>query len=183
MRVAECDIVIVPGLGNSGPDHWQSRWEAKLPNTYRTALRDWDGSDRTERVESLLRATDACIRPIVLVAHSLGVLTVAHAAPHLPSERIKGAFLVCPPEIENNDFPLPIDASFKPIPRTPLPFPTILVASSNDPYGSLDFANELARTWKSTLVDAGEAGHINTESGHGPWPEGLMRFAGFLKSF
>ncbi len=183
MRVADCDVVIVPGLGNSSPDHWQSRWEAKLPNARRVTLRDWDGSDRTERVDSLRQTVDACTKPVVLVAHSLGVHTVAHAAQHLPIERIKGAFLVAPSDLVSRSFPLPIDQSFKPIPRVRLPFPALIAASSNDPYGSFAFAEELALAWGATLVGAGDSGHINTESGHGPWPEGLMRFAGFLKSF
>ncbi len=182
MKIAECDVVIVPGLGNSGPDHWQSRWQAKFPNARRVLLRDWDGGTRLERVKSVIDAVDVCIKPVVLVAHSLGIWAVAHAASQLDTAKVRGAFLVGPPDIEDRDFPYALDASYFPVSRQPLPFPTLVAASRTDPYGSLDFARALARDWNAQFVDVGESGHINTASGHGPWPEGLMRFAGFMKT-
>ena len=120
-------------------------------------------------------------KPVVLVGHSLGVLAIAHAAPLLPSGKVQGAFLVSVPDVERADFVPAIDRAFAPIPRDPLPFPSVLVASRTDPHCEYDKAEDLAYTWGSAFVDAGDAGHLNTESGHGPWPEGLMRFAGFLK--
>ena len=75
-----------------------------------------------------------------------------------------------------------IDPAFADLPAGPLPFPAVLVASRDDPYGSYADSEALAKTWDVELVDAGTSGHLNDESGHGPWPEGLMRFAGFLKS-
>lgn len=113
----------------------------------------------------------------MLVAHSLGVTTVTHAAPLLPQGSVKGAFLVAPPADEALG-----GGEFAPTPAAPLPFPSLLVASRTDPYGPYDFAETKALQWGARLVAAGEAGHINADSGHGPWPEGLVQFAAFIKA-
>lgn len=180
MRTSDADIVIVPGLGGSGPEHWQTRWAARLSTARRVEQADWDLPDRGSWVEAVVAEVAACRRPVLLVAHSLGVVTVAHAAPAFPADRVRGAFLVALPDIERPDTAADLHA-FSPIPREPLAFPSLLVASRNDPYGSYERAEDFSYSWGSALVDAGESGHINTESGHGPWPEGLMRLAGFLK--
>jgi len=120
-------------------------------------------------------------KPVVLVGHSLGVLAIAHAAPLLPGGKVQGAFLVSLPDVERPDFAPAIDRAFAPIPREPFSFPSVLIASRTDPYCDYAKAEDIAYAWGSAIVDAGDAGHLNTESGHGPWPEGLMRFAGFLK--
>jgi len=181
MRTSDCDIVIVPGYTNSGPEHWQTRWERKLSTTRRMEQDAWDRPVRDAWTSRLRETVDACRRPVVLVAHSLGVITVVHAAPILPPDVVRGAFLVAPADVEDLDVIPVMDPSFAPVPRDPLPFPSLLVASRSDPYCSYERAEDLAFAWGSALLDAGEAGHINTESGYGPWPEGLMRFAGFLK--
>jgi uncharacterized protein len=182
MRTADADILIVPGYTNSGEDHWQSRWEAKLPTAHRVALGDFHKPEKTRWVDNLATAVASCTRPVILVAHSLGVVTVAHAAPLFPAGVVRGAFLVGLPDVEQRE-PVPnLDPGFLPIPREPLPFPSVLVASRNDPHGAYERAEDFGYAWGSALSDAGEAGHINSESGHGPWPEGLMRFAGFLKT-
>ena len=101
------------------------------------------------------------------------------AAPALPPGVVRGAFLVAPPA----DSVL-IEAAgpgFTPLPREPLPFPSVLVASRNDPFAPYEESEEISYAWGSRLLDAGEAGHLNIDSGHGPWPEGLMSLAGFLK--
>ena len=181
MRTSDCDIVIVPGYTNSGPEHWQSRWQSKLSTARRVEQEDWDAPARSAWVSRLVETVAACRRPVVLVAHSLGVVTVAHAAPLLPPGVTHGAFLVAPADVDDPDLIPEIERSFAPIPQDPLPFPSLLVASRSDPYCAYARAEDLAYAWGSALLDAGEAGHINTESGYGPWPEGLMRFAGFLK--
>jgi predicted alpha/beta hydrolase family esterase len=181
MRTSDCDIVIVPGYTNSGPEHWQSRWQSKLSTARRVEQEDWDAPARSAWVARLVETVAACRRPVVLVAHSLGVVTVAHAAPLLPPGVTQGAFLVAPADVDDPDLVPEIERSFAPIPQDPLPFPSLLVASRSDPYCAYARAEDLAYAWGSALLDAGEAGHINTESGYGPWPEGLMRFAGFLK--
>jgi uncharacterized protein len=114
------------------------------------------------------------------VAHSLSVTAVAHAAPRLPAN-VRGAFLVSPTDIELSPAAPEEVFGFRPIPRDPLPFPSLLVASSNDPYVSLERAVEFANCWGSDFHQAGEAGHINVASGHGPWPEGLLMFTRLMQ--
>lgn len=180
MKTSQASILIVPGFMNSGEEHWQSRWQAKLS----TASRVWEpilsDARRKDWVDALVNAVRRAEKPVVLVAHSLGVITIAHAAPLL-SEKVRGAFLVAPSNVERENLTAGIDPAFAPVPRDPLPFPSILVGSQSDPFCTFDKAGEFANAWGSALVDAGEAGHINVDSGHGPWPEGLMRFAGFLQ--
>ena len=181
MRTSDCDILIVPGLSGSGPDHWQTRWEQKLSTARRVEQDSWDAPKRGSWTGRLVDSVARLERPGILVAHSLGVITVALAAPRLTSGSILGAFLVGLPDVERPDRPAAIDPAFAPIPRDPLPFPSLLVTSRNDPYCSYERAEDFSYSWGAALVDAGDAGHINPDSGYGPWPEGLMRFAGFLK--
>ncbi|KAA2237763.1 RBBP9/YdeN family alpha/beta hydrolase [Salinarimonas soli] len=182
MRTFECDILIVPGLGNSGPDHWQTRWERQLSTARRVRQADYERPRPQPWIETLVRAVAPAQRPVVLVAHSLGVVTIAAAAERLAGTRVAGAFLVTPPDLDDESRrPPAIDPGFAPMPRAPLPFPSVLVASRTDPYCAYERAEDFAFAWGSALVDAGDAGHLNTESGHGPWPEGLMRFAGLLR--
>jgi predicted alpha/beta hydrolase family esterase len=181
MRTSDCDILIIPGHGDSGPDHWQSRWERQLSTARRVEQENWEAPVRDAWVDRIVRAVSRAQRPVVLVAHSLGVVAVAHAAPHLPPGRVRGAFLVGLPDVEPEDFMSEIDRAFAPIPRDPLPFPSVLVVSRTDPYCDYEKAVDIAYSWGAAAVDAGDSGHLNTASGHGPWPEGLMRFAGFLK--
>ena len=180
MRTADCDILFVPGLGGSGPDHWQTRWESKLSTARRVEQEDWLQPDRDGWATRITEAVQASTRPALIVAHSLGVVAVAHAAPAFPPGIVRGAFLVGLPDVERPDIPAILHA-FSPIPRDPLPFPSLLVASRNDPYGSYERAEDFSYAWGAAMVDAGEAGHLNPESGFGPWPEGLMRLAGFLR--
>lgn len=181
MRTSDCDIIMVPGLGGSGPEHWQTRWEQKLSTARRVEQADWDRPDRRAWARQLTDAVASSRRPIVIVAHSLGVATVVHAAPGFATDRVQGAFLVAVPDSERDDLASRFDPAFNPLPRDPLPFPSLLIASRNDPYCAYDRAEDFSYAWGAALVDAGEAGHLNPESGFGPWPEGLMRFAGFLK--
>lgn len=179
MRTSDCDILIVPGLGGSGPDHWQSRWERQLSTARRVHQRDWDAPDLDEWAERVAKAAAGATRPVVIVAHSLGAHVVAQAAPALAG-RVAGAFLVAPPDLDDAAR-MPDGVAGLRMPTAPLPFESVLVASRTDPLCSYDRAGAIAEAWGAPLVDAGEAGHLNTEAGYGPWPEGLMRFAGFLK--
>ena len=181
MRTSDCEILIVPGYDNSGPDHWQTRWEAQLSTARRVEQANWLEPDREAWASRIVEEVERAVRPVVLVAHSLGVVAVAYAAPRLSGEKVRGAFLVGLPDVEDPAFPLEAEKRFAPIPREPLPFPSVLVASRNDPYCSYEKAEDVSYAWGAAFVDAGESGHMNTASGHGPWPEGLMRFAGFLK--
>ncbi|MBL8845216.1 MAG: serine hydrolase family protein [Hyphomicrobium zavarzinii] len=190
MRTSEVDILIVPGWSSSGPDHWQSRWERTLKTARRVEQDNWVTPDREAWVGRIIESTVQSTRPVVLVAHSLGVAAVAHLAGRIPKGFLSGAFLVAPADVdtasdwpESDGFRLDAAASgFAPLPLDPLPFPSVMVASSNDPYCKIDRATVLANAWGSTLVEAGDLGHINGESGHGPWPEGVLRFGSFLSS-
>lgn len=179
MRAADASIFILPGLADSGPEHWQSRWQSKLSTARRVEQRDFNAPMREEWVEAILRQTADYAKPLIFIAHSLGVIAFLHAAESLAS-RTAGAFLVAPPAPEEALKNPAIDPRFYPFPRAPLAFPSILVGSSADPYADLLFARALAADLKAQFIDAGPAGHINVESGHGPWPEGSIAFANFV---
>lgn len=180
MRTRDADILIVPGLGGSGPEHWQSRWQAKLPTARRVEQADWERPDAATWVRALQAGMAEGDKSLVIVAHSLGVIATVRALQGDIRRPIAGAFLVAPPAASSVAAIPEIAADFRPYPDSPLPCPSILVASTDDPYASLEAAEAMASHWGATFLNAGAAGHINTESGHGPWPEGLMSFAGFL---
>lgn len=167
-------VLIVPGLENSGPAHWQSLWEASRADCQRVDLGMWDKPHRNTWVNKLNHAIRAANRPVVLVAHSLGCLAVAWWAQLEqpgPDSPVIAALLVAPPDV---DF-FPLDdrlTAFSPTPSEPLPFPSILVGSQNDPYLGYRGARRLARVWGSRFADAGRVGHINADSGLGEWPFG-----------
>ena len=171
----ESPILILPGLNGSGPAHWQTLWERRLPAARRVEARDWDRPDRAEWVAALDVAVAAAGPEAVLVAHSLGCLQVAHwvaAAGRSVKGPVRGALLVAPPDPAAPGFP-DVITGFAPVPTAPFPFPSILVASSDDPYGSFAFARGCAGAWGSRLVDAGTRGHLNADSGLGDWELGL----------
>lgn len=179
MRAAAADILVIPGYLSSGPDHWQSRWEKKLSTARRVEQRDWERPTRDEWVEAILREIRAATKPVVLVAHSLGVIAALHAAQQ-SGGKVAGAFLVAPPSEEVIREMPAVDSAFLPVPRARLPFPAVIVGSSDDPYADLLFPRRLAEDIGAHFIDAGAAGHINVDSGHGPWPEGSLTFAHFV---
>lgn len=181
MKIAEADFLIVPGLGDSGIGHWQRRWADRLPNAQIVMQQDWDRPQLLPWAEAVQRQVMMATRPVVILAHSLGVIATVHAAAGIADTKVRGAFLVAPPDIELHPDVPPETEPFRPIPRAPLPFPSMLVASSNDPYCSVDRAAEFASCWGSDFHLAGEAGHLNAESGHGPWPEGLVMFTRLMQ--
>ncbi len=180
MKVSEADILIVPGYTNSGPDHWQTRWQDRIKTARRVEQDAWSKPVREDWVQRMAEAVNESKKPVVIVAHSLGIPTAVHAIPHF-EKKVAGAFFVAPPEVDNPKIRPKHLMTFGPYPRDPLPFPTMTVASRNDPFGSFEHAGDIANAWGSFLLDAGESGHINAESGHGPWPEGTMVFAEFMK--
>ncbi|MBE7185318.1 MAG: serine hydrolase family protein [Methylobacterium mesophilicum] len=179
MKVKDTDILIVPGYTNSGPDHWQSRWEAKLSTARRVEQAEWSKPVREDWVDVMVKAVNEAKKPVVIVAHSLGVATVVQAVPKF-EKPVVGAFFVAPPDVANPAIRPKHLMTFGPYPRDPLPFPSIVVASRNDPFSSFEAMEDIAGAWGSLFIDAGEAGHINSEAGYGPWPEGSMTFAQFL---
>ena len=172
-------ILTVPGLGGSGPSHWQSLWEAARDDTVRTELGLWDKPHRNSWVTKLDQAIRTAQAPVILAAHSLGCLAVAWWATLSPQPYgwpVAGALLVAPADVDRHDGP-PELSGFAPAPSTPLPFPSIMVASRDDPWMRFERAQALAASWGSHLVDAGSAGHINAASGIGHWAEGQALLA------
>ncbi|MDB5134273.1 MAG: alpha/beta hydrolase [Mucilaginibacter sp.] len=164
-------ILIHPGLGNSGPHHWQSLWEKRF-NFLRVEQRDWETPIRTDwtaTLQSYVEQYDP--QNLILVVHSLACITTAYWAQQY-NVKIKGALLVAPSDTEADTYP-PGTTGFKPVPLLKLPFPSILVASTNDYYVTLDRATQFAEAWGSELINVGDAGHINVASGYGEWDKGL----------
>lgn len=182
MRTSDVDILIIPGWTNSGPDHWQSRWERNLRTASRVEQADWDTPRIGDWTERIVAAVRAATRPVVLVAHSCGITAVAAAAPQLKDLPVAGAFLVAPADLEGRDLWPATNGGFAPVPLDPLPFPSKLIGSSTDAYCTVERAQQFGAAWGSDVSIIADAGHLNTASGHGPWPEGLLTFGVFLKS-
>jgi len=163
--------LILPGIGNSGPEHWQSLWEKANPSFVRIRQRDWDNPVCKEWMETLESTLSNIGLNVVLVAHSLACTLVAHWAVNT-KQQIRGALLVAPPNPDGSGFPKEA-VGFSPIPLNQLSFPSIVVASTNDPYGSLEFAKSVANAWGSRFVTIGAVGHINSQSGLEEWKEGF----------
>ncbi len=169
--IARIPILVLPGLSGSGPEHWQSLWEREKPNFRRIEQEDWYKPDPQRWIDGIERAVDECREDPIVVAHSLGCVALAHWAAYAGGGRICAAMLVAPPDGDRKDFPHDISA-FAPLPRNKLPFPSVLVASSNDPWCSIERAEWIAEVWESEFVGAGPCGHINVAAGFGPWPGG-----------
>ncbi len=166
--------LIVPGLHSSGPDHWQSWFEQHIPESIRVIQRDWKDANLADWSSRVRREISRNPGQIFIAAHSFGALAAVQAAfDH--SDRIGGAMLVAPadPEkfgIEDN------------LPDVQLPFRAVVVASANDHWMSLEQSAHWADLWGADFINLGEAGHINAESGFGPWPEGLAIFERLRRS-
>ncbi len=171
-------VLVIPGWNGSGTGHWQTLWEQKYGRFRRVEQRNWSRPSRADWIAQV----DAEIErasPTFLVAHSLGCLAVAHWAGTAgkKADRVEGAFLVAPPWLTESDRCPAQLADFLPMPLERLPFPSLFVASEDDPYLPIEIARPLAAAWGSEFIDVGRQGHINVASGHGPWPigEGLLR--------
>jgi predicted alpha/beta hydrolase family esterase len=167
-------VLTIPGLGGSGPTHWQTLWERTRLDTVRAELGMWDRPHRNSWVTKLDEAIRQAQAPVVLVAHSLGCLAVAWWATLSPQPYgwpVAGALLVAPADVDRADVQDEL-RGFAPSPRTILPFPSIVVASSDDPWITPGAAHSLASAWGSHFVDVGRHGHLNAASGIGIWPDG-----------
>jgi serine hydrolase len=163
--------LIVPGWTSAGPRHWMTLWEQVHPEYQRVEQRDWELPNRTEWVTTLDAAIRAAPRPPLLVAHSLGCITIAHWVAEQSGrsiDRVAGAMLVAPADVDAETAP-EVVRGFRPIPLLSFRFPTVVVASRTDLYLTFERATELARAWGGSLVDAG---HLNTDAGYGAWPAG-----------
>ena len=161
-------VVIVPGWRDSGPGHWQTLWAERLPRVRRVVQDNWVSPLRRAWVERLAETILAIEGPVVVAAHSLGCITTVHL-PHEAAARIQGALLVAPADPERRG----VLADFAPVPYQALPYRSVVVASSNDPFCPARLAGAYARAWGSEFMRLQEAGHINVDSGHGDWPLGL----------
>lgn len=161
-------ILIVPGLRDSGPGHWQSWFEHTLGNTQRVDQADWERPCLPEWAARVGEVIAAQNESIWVVAHSFGCLAAVCAGFVCPS-RIRAALLVAPADPDR--FGL---ATL--LPQQRLIFPSMIVASNNDPWVKAGVAEHWARVWGSSYRNIGSAGHINVDSGHGPWPQGLAFF-------
>ena len=166
-------VLIIPGLGDSGPQHWQSLWEASHPEYCRVRQTEWERPRCSDWVSNLKAAISAANQPVVLVAHSMGCIAVIHwvAITGNANNRVAAALLVSPPDVEAETIPVG-PTGFAPCPLIRLPFKSIVVASTDDPFATLERAKIFAGAWGSELVILESAGHINAVSGHGPWPVG-----------
>ncbi len=177
-------VLIVPGYTNSGPGHWQTLWQREHPEYVRVEQRDWDHPQRAEWVATLDCAITRTAGQIVLVAHSLGCMAIAHwaaqAAPEV-AQRVAGALLVAP--VDPDLLAVHPDITgFESVPVDRLPFRSIVVAGVDDPFASQDVARRLAEAWGSEFVPLGAVGHINTDAGFGPFPLGEELLASLLQS-
>lgn len=170
-------ILTIPGLGNSGPAHWQTDWETSLDlDVARVELGSWDDPHRNTWVNKLNLAIRRADRPVVLVAHSLGCLAVAWWVEYealVEEHNVVGALLVAPPEVDEGE-PDPRLTRFSPAPRCVFPFPSIVVASRDDPWIGFGRARSLAEAWGSRFADAGPSGHINADSHLCDWEFGRL---------
>ena len=181
MAFDEVRVCILPGWQNSGPDHWQSRWEA-LHGFDRVQQHDWDHPLRGDWMAQLEEAVLAADRPLALVAHSLGCQLVAAWAAHSRSTaRVRGALLVAPPDTARADMP-PQLASWRQVPRQPLPFAAQVLYSEDDPFCAPERALAMAAGWGVPARSLGGRGHINAASGLGDWPEGLAELQRVLRA-
>ena len=165
------NTLLLPGWQNSGPGHWQSRWEARY-GYRRLEQHDWMRPLRGDWSARLEEAVVDADGPVLLVAHSLGcILTAWWAAHSFNTHRVRGALLVAPGDVERPDLAAQIPG-WSPIARQGLTFPAVLVGSRNDPYCSRERAEGMAQAWGARFIDYGERGHINADSGLADWDEG-----------
>ena len=170
-------LLLLPGLYNSGPQHWQSLWESSLPNVVRVQQDNWDQPELDLWMARLTEYLDACKEDVILVAHSLGCALAVHwissyksSALHVKQlARIKGALLVAPPDVGQTTFPA---SSFSPMPELPLSLPVKVIASDNDPWCDIVLSRHWAHCWEAEFHSVGALGHINGESGLGSWEQG-----------
>ena len=171
-------VLTVPGLDGSGPNHWQTIWEHTRDDVFRVELGQWERPHRNSWITRLDHAIRAARGPVLLAAHSLGCVAVAWwsaFAGRLPDSKVVGALLVAPCDADRCGSERV--AGFAPVPLRRMPFPSLVVASRDDPWIEPARAQELAMRWGSGFVDAGAVGHINADSDLGTWDEGQSLLA------
>ncbi len=177
-------LITLPGIGGSGPAHWQTLWEQNYRGLRRFQPASWDQPDLADWIAALDRAVRAEPSPPLIIAHSLANVLLAHWASRKDHPAIKGALMVAPPDPFGPNYPSADAPSFcGALPVGRLPFPAVVLSSSNDPYSAPAFARAAAVGWGAALVELGPLGHINSASGLEDWPQGwglLTAFAAGL---
>lgn len=168
------DFLVLPGLSNSGVDHWQSSWCMAFRNASRVLQDDWDNPRLADWLPRLDAAIAVGTRPAVLICHSLSVSLAAHWAARGNKGRVVAAFLAAPSDIESDAHTPPSTRDFAPMPLAPFPVPSLVVASVDDPFVTVARAEAFARAWGADFCNVGELGHINSASRLGLWPQGLL---------
>lgn len=168
MRTGEAEILFVPGSSVDDAEHWMTRWQSRLKTARRVTAQSDDIASLTAALAAALATEET--RPVVLIGHGAGVFAIGQVARTSDVSRVRGALLVNPSSAWNVPAPS----------REPLPFPSLAVISRDDPHASYAEMQDLAFDWGGHIVDAGAIGRIDSSSGHGPWPEGLMRFGAFI---
>ena len=184
-NLEDLTILVVPGLGGAGPDHWQSAWGAAFSAMQRVEQTNWEQPVYTDWAVALTEAVTRAALPVVLVAHSLGTsLTMRWSFEQRQlARKVAGAFLVAPTDRDRFDAsPSSPVRGWGPMILEPLPFPSMVIASRNDDRVAFDRAEAFARAWGATLVDAGNLGHIGSAAKLGMWPFGLFHFGRFIGS-
>jgi hypothetical protein len=170
----------VPGLGGSGDSHWQTYWEKTYPEIIRVEQTDWDNPVCSTWIEQLAETLNqSADKPIVLIGHSLGCATIVHAAKKQMLNGIAGAFLVAMPDVERADFPKEC-IGFAPMPRISLSFPSLMIASENDPYISSMELKKWSDIFGAEFISVGKREHIGTAAQLEYWEEGQSLFQKFV---
>ncbi|MDT9001997.1 alpha/beta hydrolase [Paucibacter sp. APW11] len=161
-------LLIIPGLRDSGPTHWQSWLQQQFRDARRVVQRDFSNPNLqrwSERIQTTLEhaTSDEASDEWIAVAHSFGALALAHHLAEHADSPIRQALFVAPAEPDK--FGL---ADF--LPHHRLAIPSTLIASQNDPWMSAASARRWATRWGSSFSNLGAVGHINAESGFGPFP-------------
>lgn len=174
------ETLIVPGLGGSGPEHWQTLWESRY-GYERVEQAEWDQPELGPWLGALDARVARARAPIVLVAHSLGCALVARWAAEREPRRVIAALLVAPADVDALVDAMPTLRSFAPVSTARLPFASTVIASSNDPYVSSVRARAFASAWQSRFEDFGALGHINAQSNLGDWDLGHAQLEALIE--
>lgn len=177
----ETTLLILPGLGNSGDKHWQTFWHHKFENSIRLVQDNWDQPILEEWLERLKEEVAKLNSPTILVAHSLAVSLVAHWAQSNSNPNVIAALLVAPADVDSTEHTPDCIRNFSPMPISKLPFPSVVVASENDPYASFQRKEYFAKMWGSDFVNVGQKGHINSDSDLKYWEEGQLILQQLIK--
>lgn len=167
-------LLTLPGWHNSGEDHWQSHWEAALPNIARVEQNDWDNVTYRDWSAALSAAVERAGKPVILIAHSLGTSLATRWAIESGGHGVAGALLVATTDRDRFEHDPAEPQGFAPMLLERLPFPSLVVASTDDPRVDFARARAFASAWGSDFVDAGARGHLGSATKLGLWPEGLL---------